>query len=106
MEIVEFDRHVSTVSIAQKTVWNHLNKARFKKKLDVWMPHELTQKNLMDRISICEGANGGQPGLTARKENRLSQFFANRDEGFYERDIMELPSKWQQVIKQNGAYLT
>jgi len=39
-------------------------------------------------------------------ENRLSQFFANRDEGFYERGIMELPSKWQQVIEQNGAYLT
>ena len=39
-------------------------------------------------------------------ENRLSQFFANRDEGFYERGIMELSSKWQQVIEQNGAYLT
>ena len=40
-------------------------------------------------------------------ENRLSQFFspANRDEGFYERGIMKLPSKWQQV-EQNGAYLT
>lgn len=60
MDYVESDRHVSTVSIAQelkiaqKTVWNHLNKAGYKKKLDVWVPHELTQKNLMDRISICE----------------------------------------------------
>ncbi|XP_011051581.1 PREDICTED: histone-lysine N-methyltransferase SETMAR-like [Acromyrmex echinatior] len=60
MEIVESDRHVSTVSIAQelniaqKTVWNHLNKAGYKKKLDVWVPYELTQKNLMYRISICE----------------------------------------------------
>ncbi|QQP41102.1 Histone-lysine N-methyltransferase SETMAR, partial [Caligus rogercresseyi] len=41
MEIVESDCHVSTVSIAQelniaqKTVWNHLNKAGYKKKLDV-----------------------------------------------------------------------
>jgi len=32
-------------------------------------------------------------------ENRL-QFFANRDEGFYERGIMKLPSKWQQVIER------
>jgi [histone H3]-lysine36 N-dimethyltransferase SETMAR len=54
MEIVESDRHVSTISIAQelniaqKTVWNHLNKAGYKKKLDVWVPHELTEKNLMD----------------------------------------------------------
>ena len=60
MEIVESDRHVSTVSIAQelniaqKIVWNHLNKAGYKKKLNVWVPHELTQKNLMDRIFICE----------------------------------------------------
>ena len=38
-------------------------------------------------------------------ENRLSQFFANKDEGFYERGIME-SSKWQQVIEQNGAYFT
>ncbi|QQP36433.1 Histone-lysine N-methyltransferase SETMAR, partial [Caligus rogercresseyi] len=41
MEIVESHRHVSTVSIAQelniakKTVWNHLNKAGYKKKLDL-----------------------------------------------------------------------
>jgi len=40
MKIVESDHHVSTVSIAQelnitqKTVWNHLNKAGYKKKLD------------------------------------------------------------------------
>ena len=46
--------------------------------------------------------------LTSREacENRLSQFFANRDKSFYERGIMKLPSKWQQVIEQNGAYLT
>ncbi|QQP53934.1 Putative DD34D transposase, partial [Caligus rogercresseyi] len=266
MEIVESDRYVSTVSIAeeltiaQKTVWNHLNKAGYKKKLDVWVPHELTQKNLIDRISICYSllncnkidpflkrivtgdekwvtyenvkrkrswSNPGEsvqtvvkPGLTVRKvllcvwwdwqgiiyyellpyrqtpnsnlycqqldclnkaiaqkrpalvnrrgivfhqdnarphtslvarhklrelgwevlihppycldlapsdyylflsmvnyfaseklasreacENRLSHFFANRDEGFYERGIMKLPSKWQQVMEQNGAYL-
>lgn len=35
--------------------------------------------------------------------NRLSQFSANRDEGFYEINVMILPSKWQQVA--NGAYL-
>jgi len=39
-------------------------------------------------------------------EHRLSQFFANRDKGFYERGIMILNSKWQHVIEQNGAYAT
>ncbi|GFW36006.1 histone-lysine N-methyltransferase SETMAR [Trichonephila clavipes] len=59
-EIIKVDRHVSSRSIAQelkidhKTVLNHLRKAGFKKKLDVWILHQLTPKNVMDRISICE----------------------------------------------------
>ncbi|CAK9811656.1 Histone-lysine N-methyltransferase SETMAR [Anthophora quadrimaculata] len=39
-------------------------------------------------------------------ENRLLQFFANKDQDFYERGIMKLRLKWQQIIEQNGAYLT
>ncbi|CAD6994020.1 unnamed protein product [Ceratitis capitata] len=60
MEIVETDRHVSTsliaeeLKISQKTVWNHLHNLGLKKKYHVWVPHELTQKNMLDRISICE----------------------------------------------------
>ncbi|XP_076166489.1 histone-lysine N-methyltransferase SETMAR-like [Ptiloglossa arizonensis] len=60
MEIVESDRHADTYSIAQelkisqKTVWNHLHKDSFKKKLDVWMKHELTRKNLLKRIDACD----------------------------------------------------
>ncbi|GFW84465.1 histone-lysine N-methyltransferase SETMAR [Trichonephila clavipes] len=59
-EIIEVDRHVSSRSIAQelkinhKTVLNDLRKVGFKKKLDVWVPHQLTPKNMMDRISIWE----------------------------------------------------
>ncbi|GFV97222.1 uncharacterized protein TNCV_161911 [Trichonephila clavipes] len=47
-EIIEVDRHVSSRSITQelkidhKTVLNHLLKVGFKKKLDVWVPHQLT----------------------------------------------------------------
>ena len=39
-------------------------------------------------------------------ENQLLEFFANKDQDFYERGIMKLPLKWQQIIEQNGAYLT
>ncbi|GFU39528.1 histone-lysine N-methyltransferase SETMAR [Trichonephila clavipes] len=59
-EIIEVDRQVSSLSIAQelkidhKTVLSHLSKVGFKKKLDVWVPHQLTPKSMMDRISICE----------------------------------------------------
>jgi len=51
---VERDKHVSTMEIARelgidhKTVLNHLHKAGYKKKLDVWIPHELSVRNMMD----------------------------------------------------------
>ena len=54
VEIIQVDRHVSICSIGKeldienKTVWNHSRKIGFQKKLDVWVPHELTQKNLSD----------------------------------------------------------
>ncbi|GFW37999.1 histone-lysine N-methyltransferase SETMAR [Trichonephila clavipes] len=57
-EIIEVDRHVSSRSLFQelkidhKTVLNHLCKIGNKKKLDAWVPHRLTPKNMMDRISI------------------------------------------------------
>ncbi|GFX22647.1 mariner Mos1 transposase [Trichonephila clavipes] len=39
-------------------------------------------------------------------ENLLLEVFTNKDQDFYERGIMKLPLKWQQIIYQNGAYLT
>ncbi|GFV89177.1 integrase catalytic domain-containing protein [Trichonephila clavipes] len=59
-QIIEIDRSVSSRSITQelkidhKTVLCHLRKVGLKKKLRVWVPHQLTPKNMMDRISICE----------------------------------------------------
>ena len=60
MQLLEQDRHASCQEIAEAlninymTVWNHLKKANYKKKLDVWVLHELTQRNLNDRITISE----------------------------------------------------
>ncbi|GFV02475.1 histone-lysine N-methyltransferase SETMAR [Trichonephila clavipes] len=59
-EIIEVGWHDSSRSIAQElkidreTVLSHLRKVGFRKKLDVWVPHQLTSKSIMDRISICE----------------------------------------------------
>ncbi|GFY24200.1 histone-lysine N-methyltransferase SETMAR [Trichonephila clavipes] len=39
-------------------------------------------------------------------ENRLLDVFANKSQDFYERGIMKPPLKWQQIIQQNGVYLT
>jgi len=42
-----------------------LEKAGYKK-LDVWVPHDLTMQNLMNRISICEAL---------LKRNEIEPFF-------------------------------
>ncbi|GFW48488.1 histone-lysine N-methyltransferase SETMAR [Trichonephila clavipes] len=39
-------------------------------------------------------------------ENGILEFFASKDQDFYERGIMKLPLKWQQIMQQNGANLT
>ncbi|GFV26014.1 histone-lysine N-methyltransferase SETMAR [Trichonephila clavipes] len=44
-------------------------------------------------------------GLREDCENRLPEFFASREQSFYERCIMKLLLKWQQIIQENGAYL-
>ncbi|KAG5344650.1 SETMR methyltransferase, partial [Acromyrmex charruanus] len=83
MEIVESDRHVSTVSIAQelniaqKTVWNHLNKIGYKKKLDV-----------MDRISICESL------LNRNKINPFLKRMVTGDEKWVTYDNVKRKWSW------------
>jgi len=53
------------LGIDHKTVLNHLHKVRYKKKLDVWIPHELNVRNMMDRINICD---------TLLKRNEIEPF--------------------------------
>ncbi|KAG5332831.1 SETMR methyltransferase, partial [Acromyrmex charruanus] len=48
-----------------ETVLNHLHKAGYKKKLDVWVSHELSVKNMIDRIKICD---------TLLKRNKIASF--------------------------------
>uniref|UniRef100_A0A834VFY9 Histone-lysine N-methyltransferase SETMAR n=1 Tax=Sarcoptes scabiei TaxID=52283 RepID=A0A834VFY9_SARSC len=60
MEFIETDRHASitligkSLNITRKTVLTYLHKFGLKKRCDVWLPEELTQKNLLDRINICD----------------------------------------------------
>ncbi|KAJ0170385.1 hypothetical protein K1T71_014313 [Dendrolimus kikuchii] len=42
------------LGIDHKTVLLHLKKAGYTKKLDIWVPHELTERNLMNRVLICD----------------------------------------------------
>ena len=38
-------------------------------------------------------------------KSHLVQFFADKDQNFYERGIMKLPERWQKIIEQNGKYI-
>ena len=38
-------------------------------------------------------------------KSHLVQFFAYKDQKFYERGNMKLPEIWQKVIEQNGKYI-
>ena len=38
-------------------------------------------------------------------KSHLVQFFADKDQKFYERGIIKLPERWQKVIEQNGKYI-
>ncbi|KAJ0181732.1 hypothetical protein K1T71_002454 [Dendrolimus kikuchii] len=52
--------HISSYDVAgelgidHKTVLAHLKKAGYAKKVDIWVPHELTERNLMNRVLICD----------------------------------------------------
>jgi len=41
------------IEVSQKTVVNHLHTLGYVSRYDIWVPHNLSDKNLMDRISIC-----------------------------------------------------
>ncbi|GFX08551.1 histone-lysine N-methyltransferase SETMAR [Trichonephila clavipes] len=59
-EIIKVNQHVNIRSIAQelkiyhKTVLNHLHKVKFKKKPHELVQHQLTPKNMINRIFICK----------------------------------------------------
>ena len=38
-------------------------------------------------------------------KSHLVQFFADKEQKFYERGILKLPERWQNVIEQNGKYI-
>ena len=68
---IEQVRHIRSHDIAyelnfhHRTVLKHLQKVGFKKKLDVWVPHESSVKNKMDRLNICD---------TLLKRNKIELF--------------------------------
>jgi len=36
----------------------------------------------------------------------IANFFGQKSQDFYERGVLSLPERWQQVTDSNGAYIT
>lgn len=59
-EIIENDRHITVREIAMKlnlsktTIADHIKKMGYSKKLDVWVPHMLSEFQLIQRMNICD----------------------------------------------------
>ena len=58
--LIEDDRHITVRDIAKRlnvshtTIENHLKCLGLSKKLDIWVPHELKEVHLTQRINICD----------------------------------------------------
>lgn len=63
MSIINSEPHATTreiaarLNIGQSTVSENLSKLKMIKMLDVWVPKNLTESSLLDRISICDSLN-------------------------------------------------
>jgi len=58
--LIESNPHYTTreiaeiIDVSQKTVVNHLHTLCYVSRYDIWVPNNLSDKNLMDCISICD----------------------------------------------------
>jgi len=42
------------LNMSKSTIHEHFVKLGYINRFDVWVPHDLMEKNLMNRISICD----------------------------------------------------
>lgn len=58
--LIDDDRHITVRQVAEKlnssktTIADRLSKLGYSKKLDVWVPHNLTESQLLVRITTCD----------------------------------------------------
>ena len=55
--------------------------------------------------SLQNSLNGKSVNDDEAVKSHLVQFFADKDEKFYERGLMKLQKRWQKAIKQNEKYI-
>lgn len=58
--LIESDRHVTEreigekLNIPQSTIHDHIRRLGMVKKLDIWVPHELKEIHLTNRLNVCD----------------------------------------------------
>ncbi|GFX81421.1 histone-lysine N-methyltransferase SETMAR [Trichonephila clavipes] len=91
--LVDANRQITTreiglrLNLSNSIVYDHLKGLGLSSKLDVWVPHVLTQRNLCRRIDVCDSLlkrhknypflkriTGDEKGHGAKKMNRLKPF--------------------------------
>ncbi|GFT16343.1 histone-lysine N-methyltransferase SETMAR [Trichonephila clavipes] len=92
--LVDANRRITTreiglrLNLSNSTVYDHLKGLGLSSKLDVWVPHVLTERNLCRRIDVCDSRlkrlendpflkriiTGDEKGHGAKKMNRLKPF--------------------------------
>ncbi|GFV77007.1 histone-lysine N-methyltransferase SETMAR [Trichonephila clavipes] len=92
--LVDANRRITTreiglrLNLSNSTVYDHLKGLGLSSKLDVWVPHVLTERNLYRRIDVCDSLlkrhendpflkriiTGDEKGHGAKKMNRLKPF--------------------------------
>ena len=115
-EMKEKQRELSTskgVIFHQDNARPHISLVTGKKLLELgWeaMPHppyspDLALFNYHLFRSLQNHLNGKTFDLNEAVKNELIQFFASKNQTFYESGIMKLTERWQKVIEQNGQYI-
>ena len=74
------------------------------------MPHPPYSPNLASSDnhlfrSLQNHLNGKTLDLNEAVKNELIQFFASKNQTFYESRIMKLAERWQKLIEQNVQYI-
>ena len=91
-------RHIAEIAhISHTTVVTRLKALGFVSRYDVWVPHDLTEKNLMDRISISDSL------LRRNKNDPFFKRLITGDEKWVLYNNVQRKRSWG---KQNESLLT
>ncbi|KAJ0178875.1 hypothetical protein K1T71_005650 [Dendrolimus kikuchii] len=121
-EKVKQDRHISSYDVAgelgidHKTVLAHLKKAGYTKKLDIWVPHELTERNLMNHVLICDSLLRPSDSIIrsapwyhiialSRDVHMRSKFQLNRKLGSWSNLTCKIPPELTYIHTYLGTYI-